>query len=366
MLKKLINNTLTDLFENIDFFEKNEKFKSILLYIGADFKIDNQQLSEKLKSLNTSIIGAVFPEIICDGKRYSDKAVILGLDTPLEYTIIDNFEEDTISYKIANEIEVDFEKENTFVIFIDALIRDKTILFDSLYNYYGSIPNYIGGGAGSLEFKPFPNVITNDGILEGIAVVASLPHKINMGVAHGWQAISKTLKVTEANKNKIISLDWKPAMQVYREIIEEHAKIPFDFDNFFNSTKSYPFGIQKLNDNMIIRDPFMTEDGNIFLLDDVDEGSYVQIMYGNLESLIAGAKEARSLAEVDSDNKDNTFIIDCISRVLFMENSFEEELKELDPLKNSFGALTLGEIANNGNSYLDVYNKTAVVGIVNK
>ena len=60
-----------------------------------------------------------------------------------------------------------------------------------------------------------------------------------------------------------------------------------------------------------------------------------------------------------------TFFIDCISRVLFLEGDFEQELQAVSrsgiPL---IGALTLGEIANSRNDYLEFYNKTSVVGVL--
>ncbi len=58
-------------------------------------------------------------------------------------------------------------------------------------------------------------------------------------------------------------------------------------------------------------------------------------------------------------------MIDCISRVLFLEDSF---VKEIDSVSNIIGdlplvgALTLGEIANKSDTYIDFYNKTCVVG----
>lgn len=360
----IINNqTAPSLKEALGTLANNENIKSILLYIGADFQFDSAELSLQLQAIKKTVIGGVFPEVIRNGKRFSDSAILLGLPTPMSYLVIKEFEEDLLIDKMEEELNEDIDEQSSFLVFVDALVRDKATLFDCLYNYYGSIPNYLGGGAGTLKFEPLPCVVSNEGILTGVAVVATIPRKINLGVAHGWFSISKQLKVTEVSNNEIISLDWKPAMEVYQAIIEEHSKKSFDFDDFYNCTKSYPFGIQKLNDNTIVRDPFKTEDGRVFLLDDVDEGAYVQILYGNLDSLIEGAVEARKKAEKESTSLKNTLIIDCISRALFMEDKFEEELKKLDPLSNSFGALTLGEIANNGDEYLDIYNKTAVVGI---
>jgi len=191
---------------------------------------------------------------------------------------------------------------------------------------------------------------------------------LNVGVAHGWESISKAFKVTESDNNQMKTLDWKPAMEVYQEVIEGHARQSVDFEDFLNCVKSYPFGISKMDDEMIVRDPFKTENNNVYALDNVEEGSFVKILYGDIDLLLEGASKARNNAinsAGDSRVNAEIMIIDCISRVLFMGDSFDKELAILDPEKKAFGALTLGEIANNGDSYLEVFNKTAVVGAIN-
>ena len=92
------------------------------------------------------------------------------------------------------------------------------------------------------------------------------------------------------------------------------------------------------------------------------------ILKGEIDSLVDAAgcayKDAAKDIESESENKSIVFI-DCISRVLFLEDDFDEELnavyKEGLPM---IGALTLGEIANSGKDYLEFYNKTAVVSII--
>lgn len=364
MIKSIVNTSDEHaLRDAIDKLAQHEDVQSIILYMAEHFAFDANILSEQLKRLDKTIIGGVFPEVILDGKRFSDSAILLGLPQTMAYTVIDEFDENHILPKVTEGFKDHFVENSTFFVFIDALVRNKTILFDNLYNYFGSIPNYLGGGTGTLSFEPTPCVVTNEGVLTGAALVACTPQKTNIGVAHGWSPISKPLKVTEVSNNEIISLDWKPVMEVYQTIVEEHSKAEFDYDDFFNTVKSYPIGIKKLNDNMTVRDPFKTENGRLFLLDDIEEGSYVQVLYGNIETLIDAARIAREKADVADRKSDNTLIIDCISRGLFMGEEFKNELDKLDPFSNSFGALTLGEIANNGDEYLDVYNKTAVVGI---
>lgn len=53
-----------------------------------------------------------------------------------------------------------------------------------------------------------------------------------VGVVHGWQPISGAFKVTEGDGNRIISLDWIPAFEVYRQVVESHAGASFAGSSF--------------------------------------------------------------------------------------------------------------------------------------
>ena len=93
-------------------------------------------------------------------------------------------------------------------------------------------------------------------------------------------------------------------------------------------------------------------------------------MKGDKKTLTDASREAFDIATNslggDTSNKE-IFFVDCISRVLFLEKDFKEELQSVNPNNLSLvGALTLGEIANSGNDYLEFYNKTAVVGLMDK
>ena len=72
----------------------------------------------------------------------------------------------------------------------------------------------------------------------------------------------------------------------------------------------------------------------------------------------AGLKTTQSKEQI-------CIFMDCISRVLFLEDRFYEELNAVCK-KDRFliGACTIGEIANSGNDYLEFYNKTSVAAIL--
>jgi len=341
--------------------EQDQSIQSVLIFSGGGTSIHKEEYDLLLKSSRLSIMGGIFPEIIFEGKRYQDGTVIIGCSQQMHTISITDWDSD-IEEQVSQSVHKINPENKSVWMFVDALVSEKSKLFDSLYNIYGTIPKYIGAGAGTLDFNKFPCVFSNEGMIEMGAVIGICGISTSVGVAHGWEPITKPLKVTESVNNKIISLDWQPAMEVYKNVVESHSKKDFDFEDFINCAKSYPFGISKLNADMVIRDPFKQEDNCIYTLDSIDQGSHVSIMFGNTESLIQGACEAKKKAfEGHDESEAEIMIIDCISRVLFLDSLFERELDGMDSENRSFGALTLGEIANNGDSYLEVFNKTAVV-----
>jgi hypothetical protein len=104
---------------------------------------------------------------------------------------------------------------------------------------------------------------------------------------------------------------------------------------------------------------------------EVPEGSFVRILNGTEESLVAAAAKACEKAQqahkqlTDQPVQLGCFI-DCISRVLFMGDNIVNEFAQVSGDYPLFGALTLGEIANSGKDYLEFYNKTAVLGLMSE
>ena len=127
-----------------------------------------------------------------------------------------------------------------------------------------------------------------------------------------------------------------------------------------------------MSDEMVVRDPIALDGDKMICVGEVPQGSFVNILQGNKDSLVEGAKHALKLAgdsfekNHSKENVENlsTFFIDCISRVLFLEDDFSEELDTVYNDNTLIGALTLGEIANTGTAYLEFYNKTSVVALL--
>jgi hypothetical protein len=316
------------------------------------------------------MIGGVFPQIIFEQHCHTTGAILLGTQTLLDVNTL-AFSSAVTASDLSTQLLTQYpehHQQNTLLVISDGLASGMTNLIDELFNHFGLDINFIGGGAGSLTLVPKPCVLTNAGLQQGVAAIALLNCQSGVGVAHGWQPITEAYRVTESDGNRVISLNWQPAFDLYSQVIFTHSQQAISTDNFFDIAKAYPLGITKLGAELVIRDPIMTQDGSLVCVGDVPQGSFIHLMNGDSGTLPKAARLARDKA-VSSLGvaKQATFqlFIDCISRVLFLGPLFAEELAYVvQPGLPMVGALTLGEIANNGDDYLEFYNKTAVVALM--
>lgn len=351
-------------FENLTQFEQikllSSNVLSFMVLIADKNKPNNTELIFALNQVGKPFFGGIFPEIIFENQRKAEGMMIVPLPYAVNNHVVNlkNESELTIQIEeIASKIPNDF---NMFWIYLDCFASNKTRFTETLYQNFGFNYTYIGGGSGSLSFQPMPCVFNNDGIFQNSAILAFAKTTIAIGVAHGWQPISEKMKVTETDGNNIISIDWKPAIEVYSSIVEQHSKSSFEKEGFFDLAKSYPLGMVKVDDEIIVRDPIMIKDNQLVIIDQVNQGEFIQVLNGNMHSLLEGAKTAKALA-MESNNYQNVFCIDCISRVLYMNDDFQKEIDIIKGENTLNGILTIGEIANKGESFLDIYNKTTVV-----
>ncbi|MBN1514319.1 MAG: FIST C-terminal domain-containing protein [Phycisphaerae bacterium] len=322
-----------------------------------------------LRRVSVPLFGGIFPEIIYEKEKLSQGLIVAGIADRAEVQVIPRLSDVQADYSAMIDDSRTSGDTKTMIVFVDGLARRISALVEALFNVFGLQFNYVGGGAGSLSFQQKPCVLTNAGLVQDSAVLATLPTASGVGVSHGWTDIAGPFEVTESDRNVIQTLDWKPAFEVYRSVVENHARKPLTAGNFFEIAKSYPFGIIKLGTEKIVRDPLMVQDENsLVCVGEVPQGVHVHILTGDVHSLVCAAGRALLLGQQCFSALPQcrtTLFIDCISRTLFLEEQFNRELEAVYQESVSLiGALTLGEIANSRRDYLEFYNKTSVVGVL--
>ena len=356
---------LDEFVENLKQIENNEECKSVLILMTDDEHFSPALVDPVLQSFSKSIIGGVFSEIIVRCAIKSNGVLLLPLPFDLKCQVFSFDDEHNYQSRFESNYSANLPDSGSIIIFADAFVNGKSQFIESLYDFFGNEFNFIGGGSGTSSFKSSKNVVHNSGMHANAAVIGLTEESFSIGIAHGWNPITKPMKATEVELNEMKSINWEPAFDVYKQEVEEHSGLVFDQNNFFEIAKSYPIGLIKIDGETVIRDPFKVKDTTIHFLDLIDSGQYFSIMHGDVGSLLAAASEAKGQCmttfEGDDDTDGYLFCIDCSSRGKFLEGMFAQELKELSGNQTLYGALTFGEIANVGDSFLEIYNKTVIV-----
>lgn len=343
-----------------------EGINAVVVLSCGENLMDLEAFSNFLKGLSKPISGGIFPGIIYEKQVYKRGSLIIEVTKDV-YTQIfhhlsdlnDHLEGDLMDFSLK------IEDESLLMVYFDGLTQGIESFKESLFYNLGLSHQYVGGGAGTLDFSKTPAIISNEGLLQDAAVIMAMQVPVGIGVAHGWHPITDEIKVSKASRNVIQELNGRNALQVYRDVIFERTGERLDPSLFFQVAQKFPFGIARMNLDMVVRDPIScNENGEIICVGDVPSGSFVHILSGNVRSLVNGAIQAKEAAErhyqLKSQNESMPFLIDCISRFLFLKEDYVEELEAIG-MDNLTGVLTLGEIANSGVNYLELYNKTAVV-----
>lgn len=316
------------------------------------------------------VFGGTFPKIIMGRTVLTRGTVAVALPLMSRSYFIPGLSSEEARFdELLEETCTEEPSGGTMMVFVDGSSLRITPFIEALFDMFGLDLNYVGGGAGSLCEERRPCLITNEGMRSDGAVLALTSCASGVGVCHGWKELSGPYQVTESCHNAIKSLDWRPALDVYIEAISSHCAYCYKEQGFYFVAKAYPFGISRLGAEQIVRDPiWVGEDHSLLCAGETPEASFVHILNGDAESLIEAADTATRRAQAargPAGANDICLFIDCISRPLFLERRFHEELdavyREGLPL---VGACTIGEIANSGEDFLEFYNKTAVVAVI--
>ncbi len=315
-----------------------------------------------LRSLPVPVFGGIFPQLVHEQANLERGFIVVSLDETVRTITIGGLSDPHADFHTTIAEQLDTGDTPASVLFLlDGLASRIGELLDNVYDHLGSDTVYFGGGAGSLSFQPGPCLFSNQGMLSDHAQLTILPRRFDLGVEHGWGKLAGPFAVTDAERNTIRSLDFKPAFEVYREHVEPSSNQHFTAENFFSIAKAYPFGLEKPDGQLLVRDPISRDGDALNCVGEVPANSMIYLLKGHPDKLVAAA---RRCADRIGPGREPAILADCISRVLFLEGDFSRELAAIRaglggrPL---FGMLTLGEVANGGGACLEFYNKTSVL-----
>lgn len=337
----------------------------LLVLAANDGGADISTLDSLVQELSIPVFGGIFPGVLFEGDRHTDGAVVVALSVEPTVTVVTGLSDPETAIRPQLDASVATPGETTAFVFADGYAARIGTFVQRLFESYGLECRFVGGGAGSLSSEGDPCIITDDGVLSDAAVLATVPSPSNVGISHGWREVGGPFRVNDAAGATLSMLGDESAFDVYRRVVEADSGTTLTRENFFEVAKSYPFGISRLHEEKLVRDPFKVDgDGTITCFGEIPEGEYLHVLTGNPVSLVDAAGDATRAAARDN-GAGPLAVFDCISRVLYLEEVFDDELDAIaGPGDPAFGALTIGEIANGDGGHLQFHNKTVIVARV--
>ncbi len=349
------------------------EIKGLLVLVADGNGFTPKQINPILRGLEVPVFGGIFCHLIHGEEILSQGTLVVGLHEVPHIEVIQPLSSPSPDFdkQLEQAFLAKVRPGQTMFTVVDGFSRNIADLIESLFIIFGLEINYLGGGAGSKSLTSSPCVLTNEGLLQDAAVLALLDLVSGTGVSHGLQEVCGPFKITESYRNQIISIDWVPALEFYSNLIQQDCGKELTRDNLATLGAGYIFGLARLGAEMIARDPLnVTEDGHLLCAGDVPPGSFIHLLKADASSMINAASCARTQADnAFGDGAEDALVTvwDCISRKAFLQEDFGQELASIQKGgQTAIGALTIGEIANSGQDYLEFYNNTVVVGVTER
>jgi hypothetical protein len=130
---------------------------------------------------------------------------------------------------------------HALLLLADACVGDQHELIRGAYSIAGAGVSLIG------STTRVPGVQLHDGrALTGAVVAAAIGSDapFGVGVAHGWQTIGQPLHVTRTHGADLLTLDGRPALDVYLERTSAPAGLDQDAAGFARFADAHPLGVR--------------------------------------------------------------------------------------------------------------------------
>lgn len=324
------------------------------------------------------LAGGIFPALLDKGEFHSTGVCLLALEQMPYTALYENLPADAEGVeRVVGEIAAGIRAnigdtpDVTLFMLFDAMVPNIGTLLDSLYLQLANRVHYAGANVGSETFQPMPCLFDGERVIErGVLVMLLKPHGGAI-LEHGYRAPEHTVYATSTEGNRIAQIDWRPAFEVYQELVRAQYGVEITPENFYQHGVHFPFGIVRANHHVLVRIPVMLgEDGSLFCVGEVPPNSVLTLLERpsvdtnhTLQTLVEGL---RALNGEISDAEMLLFY--CAGRRLHLGNDAATvELRDLQHRLGGgqvTGAVSLGEIGGSTTwGYPLFHNATLVASL---
>ncbi|BBE49983.1 hypothetical protein OYT1_ch0410 [Ferriphaselus amnicola] len=305
------------------------------------------------------LAGGIFPELIADNGFTREGVWLLRFDEMPYVALYEDLEAGRAG-AIRASVEIvaglrpqlsDSSKSATLFMLFDALVPNIATMLDEIYLQLANRVHYAGANAGSETFQPMPCLFNNERLIQnGVLVMLLTPHHGAI-LEHGYCVPPKNITATTTDGNRILQIDWRPAFEVYQELVRAQFGVEITRENFYQYGVHFPFGIIRANHNVVVRIPVaLGDDGSLFCVGEVPAHAVLALLEApKVDSVQTLEALTKGLADLNDGSIDeDVMLFYCAGRRLHMgveaATTEVEEFARRTGAAQVAGALSLGEI----------------------
>jgi hypothetical protein len=304
------------------------------------------------------LFGAIFPALIVDDRFSSVGAWLLRIDELSYAELLPELPREAASLpSVAGSLISGVTPhltapEATLFLLFDAMYPRIASLLDELYLRLGNRVSYVGANAGSETFRPSPCLFDRARVAGGGVLAVVLNGHRGAVLEHGYGVPQKMITASATEGNRVITIDWRAAFDVYREVAREQYGVEVDRENFYQYGVRFPFGIVRGDGEVVVRIPVALEqDGSLFCVGEVPANSLLTLLRApavdsrlTVDTLLSG------LADRGAQAGGDVLLYYCAGRRLYLgDEAARGELADFRRRSGAArvaGALSLGEIGS--------------------
>jgi hypothetical protein len=350
----------------------------VCVFLPEAGKSDVPTVQACCRRLGVPLVGAVFPALVNAGAFQTSGVLLLGLPTMPYFALHEALPADTAQIdafvdQVARDLRAPLgdERDSTLFLLFDALVPNISTLLDALYLKLANRVHYAGANAGSESFQPMPCLFDSQRFIRnGLLLMLLQPHRGAI-LEHGYQAPGHSVYATSTEGNCIAQIDWEPAFEVYRRLVQQQFGVAITRDNFYQLAVHYPFGILRANHHVLVRIPVqLGEDGSLFCVGEIPANSVLTLLERPaVDSRQTLDKIEQGLHQLNGEaTASDLLLFYCAGRRLHLgAEPAGAELRDLAARvvpKQIVGALSLGEIGGSTTWGYPLFHNATLVALL--
>lgn len=331
-------------------------------------------VQQRCRSAGVAVAGAVFPDLVLDGQEGAPSAIFLrfaGGPPPLLLGGVSGTAAVApVAERLAEYVHTHLTEDMpaALMCLFDALVPNIASHLDAWYLRLANRVSYFGANAGNERFQPAPCLFDGSAFIGDGVLLQLLPEHPGACQNHGYAAPEALIAATSAVGNRIVQIDWRPALEVYAELIKSQYGIEVGRETFYNYAVHFPFGIVRADGEILVRIPVaLAEDDSIVCVGEIPANSILTLLDARTGATTTPSVLAADLAATEAPVAgQNLLVFYCAGRRLHKKEGVGPELVEIARLTAAahvVGALSLGEIGGARSGGYPLFHNGTVMGI---